>query len=126
MSIGGNVTAEALVVTSWDDLKSKADQVPGKIVVYAIPWIDYDTSGDYRHNGAAEAAKYGAVAALVRSITPFSMETPHTGFMQYQDGVPKIPAAAITVEDSEMFLRMHKRGQKIVLNLDMENWFIPG
>jgi len=47
---------------------------------------------------------------LVRSVTPFSIESPHTGAMSYTTGVTKIPAAAISVEDANMFLRMRERG----------------
>jgi carboxypeptidase Q len=43
-SVSGNVTAEALVVTSFDDLEANKDQVAGKIVVFAVPWVDYDTT----------------------------------------------------------------------------------
>jgi len=64
----------------------------------------------YRSNGAIEAAKLGAVASLVRSVTPFSIESPHTGATSYDPTVPEIPFAAITVEDAEMFLRMQNRG----------------
>lgn len=39
----------------------------------------------YRTSGAAKAARYGAVAAIVRSITPFSIESPHTGNLYYDD-----------------------------------------
>ncbi|EAR91471.1 plasma glutamate carboxypeptidase (macronuclear) [Tetrahymena thermophila SB210] len=124
-SVGGNVTADAVVVTSFDDLQAKAHLVPGKIVIYAVPWVNYETTVAYRGSGAIEAAKLGAVAALVRSITPFSIESPHTGSMSYAANVTQIPAAAIAVEDAEMFLRMFERGQRIRLNLYMESWNVP-
>ena len=48
--------------------------------------------------GAAVASRYGAVASLTRSITPFSLNTPHTGSMSYAGAATEIPAAAITIE----------------------------
>ncbi len=75
----------------------------------------------YRSSGADRAAKYGAVAALVRSVTPFSINSVHTG-IQHND---QIPVAAITVEDAEMMQRMQDRGQKINLHLVMENNLVP-
>ena len=69
----------------------------------------------YRSNGADRAAKYGAVAALVRSVASTSIYSVHTG-VQFST---KIPIAAITVEDAEMFSRMQARGQKIELELIM-------
>ncbi len=73
----------------------------------------------YRVLGASEAAKVGAVAALVRSITPFSLYTPHTGVMRYEPNVAMIPTAAITIEDAEMMARMQARGQNIKLKMFM-------
>ena len=76
--------------------------------------------------GASNAAQYGAVGVLVRSVTPESIYSVHAGVMYYKDGIAKIPAAAITVEDADMFQRMQDRGQKIVVHLIMENRFVDG
>jgi carboxypeptidase Q len=97
------------------------DQVKGKIVVYNEDWVDYGTTVQYRVNGASRAAKYGAVAALVRSVTPNSIESVHTGIQFYDSAYPQIPVAAITTEDAEMMYRMQKRNQTITLHLVMEN-----
>lgn len=90
-------------------------------MVYNQKWTTYGESVQYRANGADRAAKYGAVAALVRSVASRSIYSVHAG-MQYSD---KIPIAAITVEDAEMFQRMQDRGQKITLELVMENELVP-
>eukprot|EP01127_Copromyxa_protea_P008455 TRINITY_DN1940_c0_g2_i10.p1 TRINITY_DN1940_c0_g2~~TRINITY_DN1940_c0_g2_i10.p1 ORF type:complete len:413 (+),score=124.47 TRINITY_DN1940_c0_g2_i10:13-1251(+) len=124
-SVGGDVTAEVIVVSSFDDLHKNAEKAKGKIVVYNVPFVTYSETVQYRSSGAIEAAKVGAVASLVRSITPFSLYTPHTGIQHYKDGVAKIPAAAITVEDAEMMDRMYKRGQRIVLHLVMKAQSFP-
>ena len=47
---------------------------------------------------------------LLRSVASFSIYSPHTGNVRYSGNVTKIPAAAITVEDAEMFQRMQDRG----------------
>lgn len=60
----------------------------------------------YRVQGASNAAKYGAVAVLVRSLTSFSLHTLHTGLQIYEKNVTKIPAASITKEDARMLQRM--------------------
>lgn len=47
LSVSGNITAEAFVVTSFDDLKQNAHNVLGKIVVYAVPW--YKTQFSFKN-----------------------------------------------------------------------------
>lgn len=118
LSVGGDVKAEVIVVKDWDDLKQK--DVSGKIVFYNCIWKGYGETVEYRVMGGIEAAKKGAVGVLIRSITPISWETPHTGMMIYDEKIKKIPACAISLEDADMFQRMADRGQKIVVRLYME------
>uniref|UniRef100_A0A674HWR4 Carboxypeptidase Q n=1 Tax=Terrapene triunguis TaxID=2587831 RepID=A0A674HWR4_9SAUR len=114
------ITAEVLVVTSFDELHKRAQDAKGKIVVYNQPFISYEETVKYRLLGAVEAGKVGAVASLIRSIASFSINSPHTGWQQYQSDVPKIPTACISVEDAEMMARMSSRGTRIVVTLKME------
>jgi len=55
-------------------------------VVFNERWVDYGTSVIYRTRGAAEVAKVGGVASLIRSVTPFSIYSPHTGWQNYEQG----------------------------------------
>ena len=103
------------MVTSFDELDKVQDQVKGKIVIYNQGWTNYYDTVVYRAQGGDRAAKYGAVAALVRSVASHSIYSVHAG-IQYGD---KIPIAAITVEDADMFSRMQARGQKIELELQL-------
>jgi carboxypeptidase Q len=121
----GGITAEALVVGSFDELRAKAAQAKGRIVVFDVPFTSYGETVVYRTTGAIEASKAGAVASLVRSVTPYSQQTPHTGGMRYDPAVPAIPHAAITVEDTELLHRMQGRGQRIVLHLEMSAQTLP-
>ncbi|XP_057164067.1 carboxypeptidase Q isoform X2 [Ursus arctos] len=113
------ITAEVLVVTSFKELQRRAREARGKIVVYNQPYVNYSKTVQYRVRGAVEAAKVGALASLIRSVASFSVYSPHTGIQEYQDGVPKIPTACITVEDAEMMSRMASRGNRIVIQLKM-------
>ncbi|RWS15007.1 transferrin receptor-like protein [Dinothrombium tinctorium] len=106
---GANISAPVLVVTSFEELEERRDEVQGKIVVYNFKFKSYGVSVKYRSQGASRASKYGALAVLVKSVTPFSLYTPHTGMLNYDQTVPKIPAACITVEDAELIHRLSKR-----------------
>jgi carboxypeptidase Q len=119
------ITAEALVVRSFDELEERAGEARGKIVVFNQPFTVYRETVQIRARGAIEAARAGAVASLVRSVGQFSRQTPHTGNMRYDESVPKIPHAAITSEDAEMLERMQERGQRLVIRLKMEAETLP-
>jgi carboxypeptidase Q len=119
------ITAAAIVVRSFAELDSLGAKVRGKIVVYNVPFTNYGATVQYRHNGASQAARYGAVAAIVRSVTPVSLQTPHTGGMAYAEGQPKIPTAAVTIEGAELLQRLYDRGDRPLLRLKMEARFLP-
>ena len=113
------ILADAIVVTSFDDLEKKSQEVSGKIVIFNQVYVSYESTVVYRVSGASRAAKYGAVATLIRSVTPFSIHSTHTGIQFYNESLPKIPTACITVEDAEMFDRMQSRGTRIRIHLYM-------
>lgn len=106
----GGLEADVVVVDSFEHLASLGDAVKGKIVLYDVPFTDYGETVAYRSAGASAAAKQGAVASLTRSVTPSSLDSPHTGTMRYDPTVAQIPAAAVTVEDAEMMRRLQERG----------------
>jgi carboxypeptidase Q len=119
------ITAEVLVVTSFEDLTKRASEARGKIVLFNVPFTTYGQTVQYRSRGASEAARVGALAALVRSITPVSLQSPHTGALRYDSTTSQVPGAAITIEDAEMLARMQKRGEKIVVELKMQAKMLP-
>ena len=134
LGLGGSVatppagiTAPVLVVTSFADLTAHAAQARGKIVLFDSPFpLDvepmdgYDRAVQIRTGGAVEAAKVGAVAALIRSVASYSIRSPHTGSTRYDTTVTRIPIAALSVEDAEMLHRMQDRGQPLNVTLKME------
>jgi carboxypeptidase Q len=121
----GGIRGQVLVVGSFDELSERADEAVGKIVLFNAPFTTYGETVPYRSQGAIAAARVGASASLIRSVTPYSQQTPHTGNMAYEDGVPRIPHAAITVEDAELLQRMQDRGQRIEVLLRMEAQTFP-
>jgi carboxypeptidase Q len=133
LGLGGSVgtppqgiEADAVVVDSFDALRQLGrDRVAGHIVLYDVPFTSYGETVEYRGKGATEAAKLGAVAVLVRSVTPVSLDTPHTGAMHYDDEVAKIPAAAVTLENATMMHRMQDRGEPVRVHLDMGARTLP-
>ncbi|HET9423966.1 MAG TPA: M28 family metallopeptidase [Gemmatimonadaceae bacterium] len=129
------ITAPIMVVRDFAELRRRAAEAKGKIVVFNFPFdttmapfAAYGQAVQYRGRGADSAKAFGAVAALVRSVTPRSLNTPHTGGMSYGDtsrSARNIPAAAITVENAEMLQRMHDRGERVVVRLKMSARTLP-
>jgi carboxypeptidase Q len=127
------VAAQVFVVTGEEELAARAEEARGKIVLFNVPMptenakegAGYGRAVRYRVGGASMAAKCGAVAALVRSVTTRSLQTPHTGAMRYADGIARIPTAAITIEYVEMIARLQERDIPVTLRLTMAGQTAP-
>ncbi len=127
LGLGGSVrtpvdgiTAQTVVVESFEELEERRDEVPGKIVVYNQRFEHYGQAVQYRVRGADRASEYGAVAVLLRAVSPNSMGHPHTGLMRYSGDVPKIPAASISAEDAMLLHRFDQRNDPATVTLYME------
>ena len=115
----GGLEAQVLVVSSFDDLRARASEARGRIVLFNAPFTSYAETVTYRTMGARSASQAGAVAVLVRAIGPTGLRTPHTGSVNYGQGVAPIPAAAISAEDTDRVARLSARAP-VRLRLVME------
>lgn len=117
VSTAGPLEAEVVLVHDFDELDTlgAAQKLSGKIVVFNYKFINYPKSVKYRTQGALQAMKYGAAAALVRSVTSFSIYSPHAGV-----GSKSIPTAAITVEDANLIERWVKRNRTVTIRLQIK------
>src|SRR5687767_14723563 len=130
LGLGGSIAtpphgidADVMVVSSGEDLAKRAAEAKGKIVLFNVPYTNYGETVAYRSAGASMAARHGAVAMLMRSVGPMAHRTPHTGGMSYAGDAPKIPAAAISVEDAQRMQRLVNRGVAVRVRLRMEAKF---
>ncbi|MCK6528821.1 M20/M25/M40 family metallo-hydrolase [Myxococcota bacterium] len=115
----GGIEADVVVARDFAHLESLGEAVRGRIVLFDVPFTDYGETVAYRGRGASAAARLGAVAVLIRSVTPTSLSTPHTGALGYAGDAPRIPAAALTVEDAASLHRLADRGIVPRVRLEM-------
>jgi carboxypeptidase Q len=131
MSVGTppeGITASVVCCCDEKEFEAASDKVAGKIVLFNNPMPQYDPMkgscyGEtvrFRGKGPSMAARNGAVACFVRSVTANSLRSPHTGATRYEDGVTQIPAAAISTEDAEMIARLIHDGTDVRVCLKME------
>ncbi|MGC4101775.1 M20/M25/M40 family metallo-hydrolase [Ferruginibacter sp.] len=112
------VLAKIIEVKNFDELNQRKDEVKGKIVFFNYPFNKtllrgaYGDAVRYRSGGASAAARYGALAVIVRSVTAATDNNPHTGALRYNDSFPKIPAAAISTIDAARLSNYIKTGYK--------------
>ncbi|NML60876.1 M20/M25/M40 family metallo-hydrolase [Massilia sp. RP-1-19] len=114
------LNAQVIVVRSFDELKARAAEVKGRIVLFDVAFDQfmadrglagpaYGQGSQYRTNGPRMAAQMGAVAALVRSVGGANYRIAHTGATRLDDNA-RIPAAAVSVEDAMLMSRLAARG----------------
>jgi len=130
----GKLKAGVVEVDTWDELAAlPAEKVKGKIVFFNRPmnptFIEtgraYGDAGDQRRRGAIEAAKRGAVGALVRSLSLAHDDYPHTGTMSYDDKVTKLPAAALSTNGADQLSQLLKADPNLTFELEMNSQQLP-
>jgi hypothetical protein len=126
------VKASVVEVDSFDELERMKDSVRGKIVFYNYHFNEkfintFQAYGDavkYRGGGPSQAAKYGALAVIVRSMSHSTDNNPHTGSLRYDTTLPKIPAVAVGLKDADW---LHDQLQRGSVNVTMKTngHFLP-
>jgi hypothetical protein len=142
-ALGGSVatpaeglTAEVVVVDDWKQLSAlPPGSVKGKILLFNHKFdkelaaqgngLDAYVGGVvYRGAGPIAAGGLGAAAVLVRSVGGADYRLPHTGMTAYANGVPKIPAAAVTAEDADLLKDLASQGP-VKLHLTLTPQTLP-
>ncbi|PKL83476.1 MAG: peptidase M28 family protein [Ignavibacteriae bacterium HGW-Ignavibacteriae-3] len=140
VSFGGSIgtpptgiSAEVIEVKSLDEVKYLGDKAKGKIIFYNRSFDNgllntfegYGKAVDQRINGAIEAARHGAVATIVRSVQSGIDNIPHTGVMNYEEGINKIPAAAIGIRDADFLSNALKDEPALKIKINMDCQIFP-
>jgi hypothetical protein len=116
------IKAPLILVHNFDELEQHKDDLKGKIVFYDYKFNPffvetfqaYSDAVRYRGAGASRAAKYGALAVLVRSMSSSIDNNPHTGAMNYSDTTHKIPAVAVGLRDADRLAAVLEDGRSVV------------
>ncbi len=121
------VTAPVVEVRSFEELKALGENVRDRVVFFNLPmdrtpvqtFRAYGAPAEQRVRGASEAAKLGALAVLVRSVTLRIDKFPHAGLVTYDPQAPKVPAAAISTADAEFLSSLLKKEQEVRIHLEL-------
>jgi hypothetical protein len=124
----GGLEAEIVLFPTYADMLAQAPgSLAGKIAVVTqkMPRLQdgsgYGALNAQRTTGPVEAAKRGAIAYLVRSLSTDDTQLPHTGAA----APAGIPAAALSTVDAELLDHMVARGKPVRVRLDMASSFNP-
>ena len=135
IALGGSVatpsaglTSKIIEVKSFDELEKLGENnIKGKIVFYNVFFNEknittgqsYGETVKYRYAGASKAAKYGATATVVRSMSSAHNDSPHTGAMGYDSTVSKakIPSFALSFIAADILAETLKKDENLTLTL---------
>jgi carboxypeptidase Q len=128
----GGLRSKIVHFSSLEELqKAERADVEGKIVFISKKMEAYIDGRGYgavvnaRSKGAVEAGRLGAAGILIRSIGTDSDRFPHTGYMRYEQGVQKIPAAALSNPDADMLMRQLSRGKDVIVDMQIKAYEGP-
>lgn len=119
------ITARLVEVKSFDELEQLGEkEIKGKVVFFNRPmdpkniqtFQAYGAAVSQRTQGAAEAARYGAIAAIIRSVTTARDDFPHTGVMYYKDGIPQVPAVSVSTNDADLLSEWLRQDPELFLH----------
>jgi carboxypeptidase Q len=124
----GGISGEVIEIHGLETLKqAHPEQVKGKIVflnqcmdpAYINTFNAYAAASDQRNYAALEASKKGAIAVIVRSLCIDHDDFPHTGYTEYHEDVRKIPAVALSTNDSDLLSEQLKAEPNTRLYLEL-------
>ncbi len=126
------ILANVILVNSFNELETKKQEIPGSIVFYnykfnetfVSPFDAYVDAVRYRAQGPSEAAKYGALAVVVRSMSHSTDNNPHTGSLRYDSAYQKIPAVALGLRDAD-WLSEELMKRKVSIYMKTMGKFLP-
>jgi hypothetical protein len=127
------VTGPVIEVCSLESVRSLGERARGAVIFYNRPmdptllntFQAYGGAVDQRSGGAIEAARAGAAGVLVRSVTTADDDAPHTGSMSYADGVPRIPALAVSTVDADSLSRLLASGRGVRVRMRLSARTLP-
>ena len=133
-TVAKGLTLPAILINDFSELEKRKDEVKGKMVVFnnifnpknLAVGQSYGESGSYRRRGPSEAAKYGAAAIMIRSVTASANDNhPHTGTTSYDSAYPKIPAAAVGLKDGDKLIGLLASGKPVSIYYRSDARMLP-
>ena len=128
------VKAAVVVVEYLEDLEALGrGKIDGRIVFFNRSFdqtvihtgTGYGSAVDQRTEGASEAAKYGAVGVVIRSVTSGFDDQPHTGSVDYVASQPRIPAAALGFQSADQLAQALLDDPALQLKMTINSRWLP-